>query len=43
METPYYQQFQRPHDPKTAKEKGVRARGAEDKELVSAFKPESVA
>jgi hypothetical protein len=43
METPYYQQSQRPPHPKTAKEKGFRARGAEEKELMSAFKPESVA
>jgi hypothetical protein len=43
METHYYQQSRTPPKLEAAKEKGFRARGAEDKDLLSVLKAESVA
>jgi hypothetical protein len=43
METPYYQQSQPPPRLKTAKEKGLGTRRAEDKGLVSALETEQIA
>lgn len=40
---PYYQQSRTPLHLKAAMEKGFRAKGAENKGLVSILKPESVA
>ncbi len=43
METAYYQQSQTHPHLKTAKEKGFRARGPEDKDLVTVLETEYIA
>jgi hypothetical protein len=43
LELLYYQQPQTPPPLKSAQEKGLRARGGEDKGLVSVLEPESIA